>query len=190
MFTAHLKNPPSKIFAFVHQLVKDQVMGMAITEKGTPIEAVILPTKQRVMLALGIGEDKANIHHTYRRLHPNGYDLIWIDDAKTDPRLARFRGEQGEASQAQEASSARHEPLPAERTGSPPKSPGESVDPTVALMQAGIATERRRGQEAKAGAESPAPGAAGQPQVEEDKASVREPVQSKPKKALDMFGGI
>jgi len=82
------------LVAYVHSHVEDQVMGVTIDSKtGKTIQAVILPTKQRVMLGLGIGDDKANAHHAYRSIYPDGYVLHWSDDPETDERLAELKGE-------------------------------------------------------------------------------------------------
>ena len=87
-----LKNPPTRLFAYVNSYPNEQVMGVTIDgNTGRTIQAVILPTKQRVMLGLGIGNDDANAHHTYRQEYPGGYHLFWSDDPDTDPRLARLR---------------------------------------------------------------------------------------------------
>lgn len=185
MFTAHLKNPPSNIYAFVYRRVKDQVMGMAVTEKGIPIEAVILPTRQRVMLALGVGDDKSNIHHKYRRLHPNGYELIWVRDSKTDPRLARFRGESEDTPGHEAEIHSGRESIPDERAGTPPESSREPIDPTVALMQAGM----ERGRPSKSDARIPNKPDL-QPQIDENNTGGREHTQSKPEKAADFFGEV
>lgn len=81
-FTLHLKLPAKRIFAYQHSHPGDQIMGVAIDAiTGKILEAVILPTKQRVMLGLGIGNTDAQAHVTYRRFGgKQGYDLIWIED--------------------------------------------------------------------------------------------------------------
>lgn len=88
-----LTNPPTRLFAYVNSHPADQVMGVVIDGRtGKTIEATILPTKQRVMLGLGVGNDQAHAHHHYRRLYPHGYRLIWTDDPHTDVRLAGLKG--------------------------------------------------------------------------------------------------
>lgn len=87
-----LKNPPTRLFAYVNSHPADQVMGVVIDGRtGKTIEATILPTRQRVMLGLGIGNDTAHAHHHYRRLYPHGYRLIWTDDPETDVRLEKLK---------------------------------------------------------------------------------------------------
>ena len=88
-----MKKSKRKLFAYIHSHVKDQVMGVTIDGKtGATIQAVILPTKQRVMLGLGIGDDKAHAHHTYRGIYgEDRYTLEWSDDPETDERLADLR---------------------------------------------------------------------------------------------------
>ena len=94
-----LKNPPTRLFAYVNSHPADQVMGVVIDGRtGKTIEATILPTKQRVMLGLGIGNDTAHAHHHYRRLYPHGYRLIWTDDPNTDERLSGLKGRLEKAS--------------------------------------------------------------------------------------------
>jgi len=90
---AILKNPPHRIFAYIHSQPAGQVMGVAVDSiTGKVIEAVILPTRQRVMLGLGIGDDKAHAHHKYRRKYPRGYQLLWTENPETDERLASLKG--------------------------------------------------------------------------------------------------
>ncbi len=87
-----LTNPPTRLFAYVNSHPDDQVMGVVIDGRtGKTIEATILPTRQRVMLGLGIGNDTAHAHHHYRRLYPHGYRLIWTDDPHTDERLGHLK---------------------------------------------------------------------------------------------------
>ncbi len=188
MFTAHLKNPPGEVYVFIHKRLENQVMGLAIdSQTGEPIEAVILPTRQRIMLALGVGNEDANIHHKYRRKYRHGYTVTWISDPKTDKRLAKFRGEP--TVDAEPASSAKvgatqdttHRPEQA------PVSPPDTMsgDLTASLIKAGI--ERGTAKDlATRAADKPAR----DPKVDENKASVGEPAQSKPKEVVDMFGGV
>ena len=87
-----LTNPPTRLFAYVNSHPNDQVMGVVMDGRtGKVIEATILPTKQRVMLGLGVGNDTAHAHHHYRRLYPHGYRLIWTDDPNTDVRLEKLK---------------------------------------------------------------------------------------------------
>ncbi len=88
-----LKYPPKIIFAYKHSTPNHQIMGVAIcAETGKIIQAAILPTKQRVMLALGIGNEDAHAHNYYRMFGgKHGYKLIWIDNPETDPRTARIK---------------------------------------------------------------------------------------------------
>lgn len=96
-----LKNPPRRLFAYINSHPDDQVMGVTIDGKtGQTIQAVILPTRQRVMLGLGIGNDDANAHHTYRQKYPSGYTLLWTDNPDTDPRLAGLKGRLEESADA------------------------------------------------------------------------------------------
>lgn len=183
-----LKNPPGEVYAFVHKRLEHQVMGLAIDSiTGEPIEAVILPTRQRVMLGLGVGNEEANIHHKYRRRYRHGYEVIWITDAKTDRRLAKFRGEptvDPESAKPPETRPAHGDiqhPEPA------PAIDSDSVqrDITTKLMQAGVDRGRAESSAARS-VDKPASPA----QVDEATESVRESVQEKPKQPLDMFGGI
>ncbi len=88
-----MKNPPHRIFAYIHSRPAGQVMGVAIDGRsGKVIEAVILPNKQRVMLGLGIGDERAHAHHKYRRRFPKGYRLLWTDNPETDERLDAVKG--------------------------------------------------------------------------------------------------
>ena len=75
-----LTNPPTRLFAYINSYPDNKV-----------IEATILPTKQRVMLGLGVGDEKSHAHHKYRRLYPHGYRLIWTDDPGTDVRLSGLK---------------------------------------------------------------------------------------------------
>jgi len=87
-----LTHPPTRLFAYVNSHPNDQVMGVVMDGRtGKIVEATILPTKQRVMLGLGVGNDKAHAHHTYRRLYPRGYRLIWTDDPAEDKRLESLK---------------------------------------------------------------------------------------------------
>ena len=88
-FTHHLKNPPKRIFAYMHSEPGNSLMGVAISAAtGKILEAVILPTKQRVMLGLGIGNDTSQAHVTYRRYGGKcGYELLWIEDPENDIRM-------------------------------------------------------------------------------------------------------
>lgn len=87
-----LTHPPTRLFAYVNSYPKGQVMGVVMDERtGRIIETLILPTKQRVMLGLGIADDNAHAHHTYRRLYPHGYRLIWTDDPNADKRLDKIK---------------------------------------------------------------------------------------------------
>ena len=89
---AILAEPPSRIAAFISGRPMKQIMGVAIdADTGDHLQAVILPTKQRVMLALGIGDKKAHAHNIYRQKYPKGYTLFWTDDPEHDPRLARAK---------------------------------------------------------------------------------------------------
>lgn len=89
-----LTHPPTRLFAYVNSYPNDQVMGIVIDGRtGKVLETLILPTKQRVMLGLGIANDNAHAHHMYRRLYPHGYRLIWTDDPKEDIRLSRLKHE-------------------------------------------------------------------------------------------------
>ncbi len=89
-----LKYPPKIIFAYKHSTPNHQIMGVAIdAETGKILQAAILPTKQRVMLALGIGNDDAHAHNYYRMFGgKHGYKLVWIENPDTDPRTARLKG--------------------------------------------------------------------------------------------------
>lgn len=88
-----LAHPPTRLFAYVNSYPNDQVMGIVIDGRtGKVLETLILPTKQRVMLGLGVANDNAHAHHMYRRLYPHGYRLIWTDDPKTDIRLENLKG--------------------------------------------------------------------------------------------------
>lgn len=123
-FTHHLKNPPKKIFAYMHSAPGNSLMGVAISAiSGKILEAVILPTKQRVMLGLGIGNDTAQAHATYRRHGGrHGYQLIWIEDPEEDPRMnplkmKKLQERQGQAPQENEAKPQENEaPRPIEKT--------------------------------------------------------------------------
>ena len=187
MFTAHLKNPPGEVYAFIHKRLENQVMGLAIdSQTGDPIEAVILPTRQRVMLALGVGNEDANIHHKYRRKYRHGYTVTWISDSKSDPRLAKFRGEPEVSSKAGDPSqprlpSAEHPATPPERVSVPAGEPNATVE----LMRAGM--EQGRAKELPTQETSPT---TPQPQIDKDNASKQEPTQGKPKEVVDMFGGV
>lgn len=76
------------LYAYVHSHPQNQVMGVTIDgSTGKTIQAVILPTRQRVMLGLGVGDDKTHAHSIYRQLYPGGYVLRWSDDPYTDPRM-------------------------------------------------------------------------------------------------------
>lgn len=89
-----LTYPPKVIFAYKHSTPGNEIMGVAIdAETGDIIQAAILPTKQRVMLALGIGNEDAHAHNYYRVFGgKHGYKLIWIENPDTDPRTARLKG--------------------------------------------------------------------------------------------------
>ncbi len=89
-----LTYPPKLIFAYKHSTPGNEIMGVAIdAETGAILQAAILPTKQRVMLALGIGNEDAHAHNYYRVFGgKHGYKLIWIDNPDTDPRTASLKG--------------------------------------------------------------------------------------------------
>lgn len=86
-----LKNPPHEIYAYILGRPNNMLMGVAVdTHTGRNLEAVILPTKQRVMLALGIGDDTAQAHHKYRQATNNNYTLTWTDDPESEEALQRM----------------------------------------------------------------------------------------------------
>ena len=88
-----MRKSKRRLFAYVHSHPNNQVMGVTIDgTTGKTIEATILPTKQRVMLALGVGNELAHVHNKYRQKYgTSGYTLSWIDDPGTDERLASLR---------------------------------------------------------------------------------------------------
>ena len=144
---------PKTIYCFVSARPGEQFMAVAVeADTWKTLEATILPTKQRAMLALGFGNDDAHSHHTYRRAAPQGYDLVWIDDPTTDERLAGMRGEVQAAEPDDEPDIVRE----------PEDAPlGDTDEVTAALVRAGAAsaaTQRQRSDPGDQGSTEKRPG--------------------------------
>lgn len=79
---------PGQIYAFCEPAPQKRVMGLAVDAATLKaLEYCFLPTRQRAMLALGIGDDRSHAHRKYRQAYPKGYQLHWISDPRNDPRL-------------------------------------------------------------------------------------------------------
>lgn len=90
---AVLTNPPHHIYAYIlaKNLPNRNLLGVAIdTRTGKTLESVVLPTRQRIMLALGVGNDNSHAHHKYRRITGNNYTLTWTDDPQSEPALVEM----------------------------------------------------------------------------------------------------
>lgn len=91
-------NPPDKIYAFItavlpprHRKEKQAILGTALhVRTGAYLETVILPTRQRVMLALGVGDENAHAHHKYRQATRNNYVLLWTDNPQEEPDIQAY----------------------------------------------------------------------------------------------------
>lgn len=87
---AILANPPHHIYAYIlsRTLKNKMQLGIAMdTRTGKMLESVVLPTRQRIMLALGIGNEEAQAHATYRRATRNNYVLHWTDKPEEEQAL-------------------------------------------------------------------------------------------------------
>lgn len=158
-----LTHPPTRLFAYVNSHPNDQVMGIVIDGRtGKVLETLILPTKQRVMLGLGIANDNAHAHHMYRRLYPHGYRLIWTDDPKTDIRLGRLKAQLEESAgelRRDGANTPRPETISGQRSAahevdSPLPQTGQL---TADIMRGGVEKAKSRTDASRAAASSSSP---------------------------------
>ena len=61
----------------------------ALCEDGTLLAAHISSCTGYAKRDIGIGRDSGKKHERYREHCPDGYELVWFDESKDDPRWHR-----------------------------------------------------------------------------------------------------
>lgn len=85
MNTIEPNQPKPKIYAFCNGGREGWYHMDALSEDGVFLAGHICSHPAYGPHDMGVTSDWK--HETYRKYYPDGYEVVWVDDARTDPRL-------------------------------------------------------------------------------------------------------
>ena len=75
----------NKIYIFKSGQLQNDVIGMALSEDGYELASHLSSNIDFLKHDMGLTSKWK--HDTYKEHYPDGYELVWVEDWKTDPRI-------------------------------------------------------------------------------------------------------